>query len=465
MRIKQVLLYLNRTPTLSGYRLYQGFIFVAVALTLAMALLSTTHKQVHHDEYDHLNAARFHFEHWLPPSVGDPRTLDSYSLYGMSYLNEWDIVYLFAANFAKLIRPIVDDDLIALRLFNVALLLALACIALLQRDNILAFVLLLTSPQIWYIFSYFNADAFPLFLSFLAVAAITSPRSFFNQRTRSAIVRYLPLGIYIGLLLISKKTFWAFGLFMLCCAIWIELENRGHAHLIWKGVKSITLLGAIIIVTVSPRIGYDLYINGTPSEKASKILETATTLAAPNFKTSNRWTFQSRGIGIDQMMRPPFNWANRTAMSTFGAYNYNTIRMGIGYYNLLYGAYAIFLAYLVLAVLVRGSITDRIILLGALLFSSLVIGLSIYHSFVNDSQPQGRYLFAIFPIMSVVLARSKLLLIPALVNSFLLLSFLASIYSFCGTGLVNVKNFKDIAEINVNFRRPDPGSMNRESRP
>ena len=456
-RSPQLLRWLDDIPLLSKYGLYRWLMFVAVGLALAMALLSATDKQVHHDEYDHINAARFYFEHWLPPGVGDMRARDAYSLYGRSYLDEWDIVYPLAGKFAKLISPAVSNDAIALRLFNVGLFFVLACIAFVRRDDILAFALLLTSPQIWYVFSYFNGDAFPMFVSFLVALALTSPRSLFNAHTRSAFVRYLPLGICLGLLLLSKKTFWAFGLFAICCAAWREFVEYRHARTMGAFFQRSGILAAIILMTALPRIGYDLFLNGAPAAKAARIAETAEATATPYFKPSANLninlSLKRKGVTIVQMMKPSYRWAEVSAISAFGYYNYNTVRMGPSYYRLMFGTYAFLLIYLVIAVSARGKISDRILVVGGYLFCFLVIGLSLYHSWVNDYQPQGRYLFGIFSILAVVLARSKRMLDPAVINLVLLLCFFASVYSFCAAGLGDIPRFMDIAEMNIHFRR------------
>ena len=450
--------WLDKLPLLSKFGLYRGLMFVAVGLSLAMALLSATDKQVHHDEYDHVEAARFYMEHWLPPEVGDPRALASYSLFGMSYTNEWDVVYPLAGKFARLIRPMVRDDVIALRLFNVGLFFALACITLVRRDDILSLALLLTSSQIWYVFSYFNGDAFPMFLSFLTVVALTSARSAFNSDTRSTFVRYLPLGICVGLLILSKKTFWAFGLFAVCCAAWLEIAERRHIRTMREFLKCAVLLGGVILMTVLPRIGYDLFINGTPAEKASRLAATAEALAIPYFKPSTNLRYETnlkrKGVTLMRMMKPPYSWAEISAISAFGSYNYMVVQLEASSYRLIFSAYALFLAYLVTAVAVRGSVVDRVILLGGGLFCLLILGLSVYHSWADDFQPQGRYLFGIFAILAIVLARSKRLLDPVVVNVFLLLCFLWSAYSFCTAGLASIPHFLDVSEINPNFRRP-----------
>ena len=163
------------------YRVFAWMLLAALTFIVTMAFISNASNRIHPDEFDHVAAARFYFDNWLPPPVADPRTLDSYSYAGVSYLNEWDVVYLLAGKFALLTQPFVQSEVYALRCFNLFLFLVLTCLAWTRRDDILTFCILLLSPQIWYIFSYFNADAFPMFLALLAVYELTSPRTAFND--------------------------------------------------------------------------------------------------------------------------------------------------------------------------------------------------------------------------------------------------------------------------------------------
>ncbi len=376
----------------------------------------------------------------------------------MSYLNEWDIVYPLAGKFAALIHLVVSNDAVAFRLFNVGLFLVLALVALFPRNEILAYALLLTSPQIWYTFSYFNGDAFPMFVCFVAAGALVAPTSRFNDQDRSTFARYLPLAVCIGLLVLSKKTFWAFGLFAAYCAAWIEYPHDGGTRALAQFAGRMVFFAGIILLTAFPRIAYDIAINGGPARKAEKILETANATAMPTFRPSSKlkstMNLKGKGIGIIDMMKPPYSWAKRTAESAFGSYNYNCYFMWPRYYAAMYTAFAVFIIYLAATVSMFAGLVERAILGGALVFSALVVGLSIHSSWVSDLQPQGRYLFAIFPMLAVVLVRNKYLLNPLFVNLFLSFCFAASSYSFIAQGLIKSGKYRDIAEITAEFQRP-----------
>src|SRR5262249_16704993 len=161
--------------------------------------------------YQHRAAARYYIDHWLPPKAGDPATLDTYSNYGLSYLNETDFPYLFAGKFAALLAPVVSNDL-AFRLFDVVLLAILPPFCRMGPAAFLIFSPLLLSPQIWYIFSYFNGDAFALFLAVLIAYQVAAPGSQFNANLDSPGLRRnisgaVVLGLLIGLLALSKKNY------------------------------------------------------------------------------------------------------------------------------------------------------------------------------------------------------------------------------------------------------------------
>ena len=437
---------------ISRYQAFIGMFLIALGLCLTMALISSTNVirihdydlRVHPDEENHVLAARFYFDNWLPPGVADPRTMDSYSDYGMSYLNEWDIVYLLAGKFATLIHPILSHEafelrlfVFELRLFNVCLFMVMALIALIRRDEILAFVVLLTSPQIWYIFSYFNGDALPMFLSMLAAYEITSARSLFNAHSRHVVLRFLPLGLYMGLIILSKKTFWAFDLFALGCIAWIEFHHCARNRVaVW--IKHMVLLAAIIFLIVAPRIAYDFYLNGTPAQKHEKIVETADILAKPWFKPSLKDSaissrgvdMKDKGVSLIELFNK-FHWGKNSLESSFGVYQaYSRDHAGPKVYMALFIVYGTFLIYLVFVFIRYSGFQDKLLLGWGLTLSLLIIGLSVYHSWVNDFQPLGRYLFGIFCIFSVLLARWRNWLNPVVINLLVGALFTLSAYSF-----------------------------------
>jgi hypothetical protein len=61
--------------------------------------------------------------------------------------------------------------------------------------------------------------------------------------------------------------------------------------------------------------------------------------------------------------------------------------------------YAALLAMVVLPVAARGPRRAQFLLLGVLVFAGLVLGQSVYRSWVYNFQGQGRYLFPVLPML------------------------------------------------------------------
>jgi hypothetical protein len=68
----------------------------------------------------------------------------------------------------------------------------------------------------------------------------------------------------------------------------------------------------------------------------------------------------------------------------------------------------------------------------------MVVAVSVWHSWVNDFQPQGRYLFAIFCIISVTLASYREKLNPLAINMFFAAVFVLSVYSYIFVALLRI---------------------------
>lgn len=187
-----------------------ALLLASVVLVATLALTSTTARSIHPDEHNHVAAARYYFNHWKPPAVDDPAIVETYTIYGTSYLNELDVGYLIAAKISNLWSGFGLDDTVALRLFNVLLLTILMLIAWKCEGLWVGAATLLVTSQLWYLFAYFNADAFPLFLSVVLVFLFGSPGSAVSEYIDGRSTRLWALLVFVlalGLLLISKRNY------------------------------------------------------------------------------------------------------------------------------------------------------------------------------------------------------------------------------------------------------------------
>ncbi|WP_018971578.1 hypothetical protein [Rudaea cellulosilytica] len=314
--------------------------WVVAVLILAMAQSAYIHHQP--DERSHLGAFQYYLEHPLPPAVDDPATIPSTSMWGHSYLEELDVVYAIAARIAAPLASVWSDDLFAARMFQLGLWLLLCVTALRKRRWAWGLSVLLLSPQIWYVFSYFNADAFPLTLALLAVLFVGDEES--GLRRYLAGDKFgagaLAAIVCLGLLLVSKRNYMAvfpaivlwlavlhldlrmrdllailFGLLALGMAFFLVQVPAISATGMPKGMIVVGGLAAIIptlsftwicskdpskrkiflrlvamvllcLAVAAPRLAWDVWKNGTPAEKSAKLETTVEARARADFKPS-----------------------------------------------------------------------------------------------------------------------------------------------------------------------------------
>lgn len=317
---------------------------IASALVLSMAFATSTERSVHPDEFTHVRAAGYYLSHWLPAAVGDPTMASTYDRsWGISYLNNWDVVYFLAAKCTGLWQVITGDPVVALRLFNVLLLVSLAAFAFLRREFAAALSVLALTPQAWYVFAYFNGDAFPLFLSMLAAALVATDGNTVSRFIREGGKPTWHLALFavtIGLLLVSKRNYLVVVFFIGMLLTWrhlrppvfavvagflgvalamVKASSLGALGDLWPTLDKALVLGAAVLLGVFvaslafafiregavrpafkrltlvfllagavaiPRIAVDLWINGSPGEKSEQRTAAAEKYAGVEFKPS-----------------------------------------------------------------------------------------------------------------------------------------------------------------------------------
>ncbi|MFU2485949.1 hypothetical protein [Thauera sp. WH-1] len=238
-------------PQTSHCDIWIGLSLVALTLVTTMTLVARTDVSVHPDELSHVGSAHYYFDHWVKPRIGSPETLEAHrtNRYGVAYMTGTDPVYLMAAKFAVAVWPLVQNDVVALRLFNVALLGLLVFGAAFSLQVRIGVIPLLFVPQAWYVFSYFNGDALPLFLAVLVMVGAMR----LGQRVRAGSsaggTRMLALlvGACAGLLLLSKPNYWVvFGvIFLLYVA---EMERMPTKRFITLALGWIVALSGVFLL-------------------------------------------------------------------------------------------------------------------------------------------------------------------------------------------------------------------------
>lgn len=448
-------------------------LLAAIALAAWMATVSEYNR--HPDEFHHFEAARYYKHHFLPPEIGDETVRASYSVYGVSYLNYHWLEYLAAGKFIFLTAPVFGDDLLAARFFNVFLLFTLLVFFAYRARKYSAkeFIIpcfLLVTPQIWYVFSYVNNDAFALAASLLAAQQIAQPTSLTSRFLRAEtfsknLIGGLVFGCLVGVLLIVKTNYYAFLIF---AALWLLyrfplvkfIDSRPRFDsLLLKKFTFVSLIGLSILTF---RCGLDFYVNGETNfvglsyanyflgnfeDQKSRLLEYQEAVAELPYKPS---TVEKNLSGTDPSLKlkekgKPFShlfkerrWHEDSFKSFVGIYGYMNVLAGFSYYRLMQIFYTIFAVYLFVAVAARRKtrgIWQSLIYLAGF---ALTVFISAYLSWSYAYQAQGRYLFPIVAMTGVLVYANRARLDNLFVHAFIAATFLASVYSFIWVAIAGV---------------------------
>jgi hypothetical protein len=473
-------------------------LILAGALIVAMAVASTWTKSVHPDEFAHVGAYRYFVGNWMPPAVDDPAVMPSLSNYGISYLFHGDPVYFIAAKVTLPVAGLVANDVLTARLFNVLLWSMLVAIAIVQRRWAWALIVLLLSPQIWYVFSYFNNDALPFALSLICAGMLVDERSGLHRYVRDggklnlAAVAFV---VALGLLLLSKRNFVPLVPILLLWlgAIhlrlgWFTLSGMlagltlGGVSLFLSGVPAVaawgipavviaaTLVIAVILHTIwrvasdadrrpllmrltllailsggvaLPWVAADFLVNGPPSEKSARILEVREAYADDPFKPSALeagnlhpgLSMASRGRSFEEAMFAPFHWGAFTLSSAFGVYGYMNIHAPRSVNSSLpLVTLAVFLLAAVYLIRSRNTWEPKLVLV-ACGSAVLFIAIAFMHSWVNDFQAQGRYLLPVFTLIALMVGTLAERLHQSVLKLLLLSAAILGVISFAGFAL------------------------------
>ena len=464
---------------------------LVAAWILAAIMTQVSAFNAHPDEIYHARAAGYYREHWLPPKFGDADAVPSYSLYGMSYLHDREIVYLLAGKFMKVVGPLVRDTDKGYRLFNLTLFGLLIVWFVYATKGRPLLISLLLSAQVWYVFSYFNGDAFALVVGFFCAYQAAAPESAFSVAlagaSRGRTIRGIVLfGVAIGLLLLAKRDFYVLLPFLAAYIALRELNARAAAlialftlvaivamfdapgfvpmsvYLVVEVLlvfvlafdvvragrnrdvrRRIVLCACSLIIGIAlfaPRVLYDKLVVENPANALSTATATAERFAAPGYKPSDIRaghgypTLHLRAHGVsytDVLFARGFLW--KSFKSAVGLYGWLTLASPLPYYAIVAAAFAA-----LLFVVFRDARAERDgvalkVMLIASAFGVLIVLLSSLHSWIDDFEAQGRYFFPMLPVLGVVLLELRKTSRAAAATTFAL--FLLASYSFGFTGL------------------------------
>lgn len=427
----------------SNFRYVPVLMLLITGLLTTMALISRPH--AHPDEHAHLQAAEYFENHSALPIACAAGTESSYTNYGTSRLNTNELAYYLSGKFLQLTEFIPLHDYLKLRLLNVGLFVLLMLLAVARPSARLVMTPLLISPQIWYVFSYFNSDALAIFSTLLIAYQLTGSNTLFKQlATRSAaypVLSFAALALLACFLLITKKNFYFFTLFLLGAgAIWLWL-NR---NTLMSNTTARPAIGLLLVAGLAFG-SWTFYQESIHDfERSEKVRACRTETALPAFKPDAplgeaNWSlsFDKRGISIPEMLEK--GWAKSVFISAFGNFGYVEHPASRIHYQLVALLLLGLALTLIYGIIRRGDAFQKWLLAGATSLFALLVATTIYKSWTVDYQPQGRYYFAMVPIAGVLFGWLRDIIKPRLFSFFILLLFALGFYFFISVGLLEIR--------------------------
>lgn len=432
----------RRLHTGDDYVLY----LVTMVFVLVLVMASISRFSEHPDEHVHVRAGEYFQSHYMPPPVGDASILDTYSVYGVSRLHSGEIVYLFAGQFSRLLKAFYLPSYLSLRMFNVSLLFILLLIAVHCIEFRSILLPLLLSPQIWYVFSYFNSEAFAVFVMILVAYQLVGSQSTLHRllagtlSPRQTLVAMLCLGLLLAGILLSKVNFYFFGLFIGLYFLWrmalgkTVLTKRSSLRLASLVLVGIAVFGAIRFAD-----------NATNDfKKSERLLEAREQYARDLYKPSTPLSqkhlylqMRDRGISLKQFIQVD-RWGEKSFRTAFGVYGHTTISASFAYYD--YVRYTGLLLLLVGSGIIafRGGWEGTSLLAICIVSAIGLVAVALYHAWTVDFQAQGRYFLPIVGMLSVLFFHTQRYLMRPLFVFLLLCMFCLSAYSFIFVGMCGV---------------------------
>ncbi len=427
-------------------RVVSEFNFAPYLLIFVLGLIFSTaaisRNVIHADEVVHVRAGEYYQNHVLPPEICDPETRNTYSVFGVSRLDNFEVVYTLAGKFSRLLEFLNVEEFQRFRFFNVFLFFALFCLSLRYEEFRTVSLPLLISPQIWYLFTYFNSDAFSLFVIMLVCYQVIAKNSMTNRylnaqdNGQSPVLQALLVGLLFSLLLLLKLNYYIFIVFLFLVFLHKLVSGKFlNPKNVMRRVGVIILISAAIF---GVRWGVDVNRNGL--HRGIKRMECRAELAEhdfnPNTPLEHRYPFlrlRQRDVPIGQLFED-YNWGFKTFVHSFGVY-YSHPLAAMGFYKFIMAVMVVFGLYVTGAILLSTRM-DHILLLAIVIFCSvLLVALDLWNSWTASFQAQGRYLFPIPVLVAYLIHETRSCLNRKVISAFVLLLFCLSTYSYIFIGM------------------------------
>ncbi|MBC7792762.1 MAG: hypothetical protein H7Z43_03560, partial [Clostridia bacterium] len=349
---------------------------------------------VHPDEPLHIASARYFEHHELPPVVDESYTKYLDPAYGVSYALSVppELAYFIYGRLARFYENFGASFAYGCRYAALTLFAMLTGFCAWHRPKHPAFAfMLLATPQVWYVFSYVNGDAYGIFASFWVVWQLgyrgSLGRGFIdrNESKRGAA----HVAIALAALFLCKRNYLPFLMYAIAHE---TVRSFGDKPRFKRWVFAVGL--AVVIgggITI-----YDEARNDFSKTERALLLREEHAQAPWKQSAIDKGTamqglgLRQKGVPAMQVLFAPWHWLDGIYKTFLGVYGPMSIWFPPWQYALRG------LAFLGLTVLAFwGSRKHRLEWLGGGAMVCAIILAAFEFAWTYDFQPQGRYIFAL----------------------------------------------------------------------
>jgi hypothetical protein len=421
-------------------------VLIGVTVISSAAIGFRTKIDAHPDEIYHLDAFCYFENHWWYPDIGANGL--RYGPFGDARAVNPEIVYWLFGRTGAVIKPFTswivhelgknqgNQSLISgryktyfpvissgdycrtipliYRFQNIALLLftliTLFWIGSKYRMAFITGVMLICIPQLVYVYSYANADAWGISFSVLiTMYVLVQPQPF------SSLKKSIVMALLVGAVLLSKQNYWLSLIVPICNmgydffkSLFSNKTSNSWRSIHWKNL--LVFLGLLVILVTPGYIIYPFSQNIDPWRGIGQFARIDEDRAAIGYKLENPtmpgFNLKGQGVKIGQVWTDR-TWFDSSLKSFYGQFGYFRIEPPEFAYPIaaLIAALNVFIT-IVMAAKHWNSITvpTKLILLLSPVIIALTIALSVYNSWAVDYQPQGRYFFPVLTVLPFLMA-------------------------------------------------------------
>lgn len=395
----------NEDLMLGKYAALIGCVLLSVVfmLVLLMAIKSRTYG--HPDENVTRMAIDYYLGGWLRPNLNSSWVAGTFSEYGATRLSEHSWYYLVAGKIGWACERLLHFPEYY-RVLNVILFGIMIWMAVwFGRQCPWMFMVMLFTPQLWYLFSYATSDGWDIFWSFIVLFELTWRNSTLNRYllqdtgVRRHLIQASICGIVFSFLLLAKKNYYIILLlaFFILLFRMLSIKEWDKRYSLLKKYICILMFAFLFVYAkyklddIMPDVDKENVISGV------QIGEEGAPYGV---------NLDEQGVTLKELL-VEWNFGSVLFRSFIGTYGWLQYYAGRGYNCAMLALYMLLGSIFIISLFKYGNKQKVLEAIMVLILFGMLIAILIYWCWHIDFQAQGRYMMPLVFCVGYLCQRNK----------------------------------------------------------